>query len=119
VGFGLEDIARTVLPGWLYRHLGIEVGELRREFFVIEGREVEANLYGEGMLEGEKVVVIGEVRSRIYESDVDRFYHRVYVHVSRLAEARAIGVLFGYLVHPSARRRELGLHVVTAYEGSR
>jgi len=25
IGFGLEDIARVVVPGWLYRHEGIEV----------------------------------------------------------------------------------------------
>ena len=118
VGFGLEDVARVVLPGWLHRHLGVEVEELRREFFVVEGEEVEVNLYGEGLVGKEEVVVIGEVRSRIHCSDVDRFYWKVYRPVSRLAKARAIGVLFGYLVHPSAKKRaeELGLHVVASYE---
>jgi len=118
VGFGLEDVARVVLPGWLHRHLGVEVEELRREFFVVEGEEIEVNLYGEGLVGKEEVVVIGEVRSRIYGSDVERFYWKVYRPVSKLAKTRAIGVLFGYLVHPSAKKRaeELGLHVVASYE---
>lgn len=32
IGFGLEDIARGVLPGYLYGHLGIEMGEFERRF---------------------------------------------------------------------------------------
>ncbi len=121
MGFGLEDIARVVLPGWLYRHLGVEVEGLRREFFVVDGEEVEVNLYGEGVLRGERVVVVGEAKSRVYGPDVERFYRRVYVPVSKLVAAKTVGVLLGYLVHPSARRKaqELGLHVIAAYEGSR
>ncbi len=117
VGFGLEDIARVVLPGWLHKNLGVEVDELRREFITIGGREVEVDLYGEGRLRGERVVVVGEVKSRISESDVRRFYERVYAPASEDLGVRVVGVLFGYLVHPSARRRarELGLHVVASY----
>ena len=117
-GFGLEDVARVVLPGWLYKHLGIEVERLRREFFRVDREEIEVNLYGEGVLKGERVVVIGEVKSRIYGSDVDRFYRRVFQPVSRLVGAKAVGLLFGFLVHPSAKRRaeELGLYVVASYE---
>ena len=117
-GFGLEDVARVVLPGWLYKHLGIEVERLRREFFRVDREEIEVNLYGEGVLKGERVVVIGEVKSRIYGSDVDRFYRRVFQPVSRLVGAKAVGLLFGFLVHPSAKSRaeELGVYVVASYE---
>ena len=49
VGFGLEDVARVVLPDYLaYRHnlqLEGEPGEeLRRVFFQVDGREVEISL---------------------------------------------------------------------------
>ena len=123
VGFSLEDIARTVLPGWLYKHLGIEVERLERRFIEIEGREVEANLYGEGVRRGRRVVVIGEVKSRIYASEVRAFYERVYEPLASRMQAagvEAVGLLFGYLVHPSARElaRRLGLHVVAAYGSS-
>ena len=31
VGFGLEEIARVVFPGYLERHLGIQVKEFSRK----------------------------------------------------------------------------------------
>ncbi|MBS7605939.1 MAG: hypothetical protein QXR62_00020 [Candidatus Bathyarchaeia archaeon] len=118
VGFGLEDIARVVLPGWVYARLGIRVSDLRREFIKVDGREVEVNLYGEGELKGEKIIIVGEVKSRIYGSDVKEFYDNIYVPIARMAEAKVIGILFGYLIHPSAKKlsEELGLHVVVSYE---
>jgi len=118
VGFGLEDIARVVLPGWLHRHLGVEVGELRREFLQVKGEEVEVNLYGEGSLNGERVVVLGKVKSKISDSDVERFYRRVYKPASEALACRTIGVLFGYLIYPSAKEkaRSFGLHTVASYE---
>ena len=50
IGLGLEDIAHVVLPGYLYRHLGIEMGEFERRFLTVDGEEVEINLYAEGKL---------------------------------------------------------------------
>jgi len=119
VGYGLEDVARVVVPGWLHRHLGVEVESLRREFVEVDGEEVELDLFGEGTMRGERVLVLGEVKSRIYEDDVNRFYNRKFARVSRLfPKYRKVGVLFGYLVHPRASRRarELGLYVIASYE---
>ena len=118
IGFGLEDIARVVLPGWLHRHLGVKIDELRREFLTIDGREVEVDLYGEGLLKGERIIVVGEVKSRIYEAQVDKFYRSIYAPLSKKVSARVIGILFGYLIHPSAKKRaqELGLYTVASYE---
>jgi chromosome segregation ATPase len=66
IGYGLEDIAKVVLPGYLQRHFGIvlegKLGEeLNRHFFHIDGSDVEINLYGEGERDGQRVVVLGEV----------------------------------------------------------
>ena len=118
VGFGLEDIARVVLPGWLYRHLGVELEELERRFVIVDGREIEVNLYGEGLKRGKEVVVVGEAKSRIYGRDVNKFYEEVYRPIADLSEREVIGILFGYLIHPSAQKRakELGLYVVASYQ---
>jgi hypothetical protein len=69
IGFGLEDIAKVVVPGWLYRHEGIEV-ELERKIIYVDGEEIDLNLYGEGVKNGKKIVVIGEAKHRIYGDDV-------------------------------------------------
>ncbi len=119
IGFGLEDIARIVLPGWLYRHLSIDVEDLRREYFIVDGEEVEVNLFGEGTLKGERVVIIGEAKSRIYVDDVNKFYWRVYRPVSeKITKVKTIGIMFGFLVHPSARKKAegYGIYTVASYE---
>ena len=118
IGFGLEDIARVVLPGWLYRHLSVEVENFRREFFEIDQRRVEVNLYGEGRVRGEAVVVVAECKSRIHERDVDKFFENVYEPVSKIKDVKVVGVLFGFLIYPEAREKakKLGIHVVASYE---
>ncbi|MEM4409901.1 MAG: hypothetical protein QXI19_14285, partial [Candidatus Caldarchaeum sp.] len=53
IGFGLEDIARVVVPGWLQRHEGIVMAEeFTRKWITVDGEEIEVNLYGEGMKDG-------------------------------------------------------------------
>ncbi|RLE71440.1 MAG: hypothetical protein DRZ80_08420 [Thermoprotei archaeon] len=118
IGFGLEDIARVVLPGWLYRHLSVEVENFRREFFEIDQRRVEVNLYGEGRVRGEAVVVVAECKSRIHERDVDKFFENIYEPVSKIKDVKVVGVLFGFLIYPEAREKakKLGMHVVASYE---
>ena len=118
MGFGLEDIARVVLPGWLYKNLDIKVEEFKREFIKINDEEIEVNLYGEGKLKGKKVIVIGEVKSRIYGTEVKDFYNRLYIPIVKKMKTKVIGIIFGYLIHPSAKKlaKELKLHVVASYE---
>jgi hypothetical protein len=116
VGFGLEDIARVVVPGWLYRHEGIEVEELERRFLTVDGEEVEVNLYGEGRWDGEPVVVVGEARSRVYARDVVEF-DALAERVRRVVGAKIYKVLFGYLIHPSAGReaKKRGVRLIASY----
>jgi len=78
IGFGLEDIAKTVVPGYLQRHFGIDLegplgDELARRFFDVNGQPVEVDLYGEGTRDGRRVVVLAESKSRIGGAEVRRF----------------------------------------------
>jgi len=107
IGFGLEDIARVVLPGWLSRHEGIEVDELTRTFLEVDGEVIEINLYGVGVRGCEKVVVLGEARSRIYEHDVKEF-DGVAEKARRVIPHRVYKLLFGYWIHPAAQREAAG-----------
>ncbi len=119
IGFGLEDIAKVVLPGWLYRHLGVEV-ELERRFLYLGDREIEVDLYGEYMEKESKLIIVGEAKSRIYGRDVEKFYNEVYRPIADhfKNKAKVIGVLFGYLIHPSAQRmaQKLGIYTVASYQ---
>src|SRR6266705_3797641 len=45
IGFGLEDIARVVAPGYLLRHHGIKMAEFDRGYLNANGHPVEIDLY--------------------------------------------------------------------------
>jgi|BEDMetMinimDraft_2_1075160.scaffolds.fasta_scaffold04389_3 Chromosome segregation ATPases len=118
-GFALEDIGRAVLPSWIYQNLGIKVESIERRFFYIDNEEIEVNLYAEGMKGEEKVVIIIEVKSRIYQSDVEKFYAEKFVKVSKLLNMKTLGILFGFFIHPKAHEiaKNYGFNLITAYGG--
>lgn len=102
LGFTLEDVARELTPSYLAQRYGITVALLERRFFLVDGEEVEVDFYGEGMRDGQRVAVIGEVRTRIYGRDVEaavRTAERLRLQVPGVP----VVVLFGFVIHPSAR----------------
>jgi len=122
VGYGLEDVAKVVLPGYLERHLGIrlsgELGEeLKRQWIGPEGNEVEINLYGEGEQNGRRIVVLGEAKSRIYGREVEQFDRAIQPIAATLNE-KVVKVMVGYLIHPSASRlaAEREILLVASYQ---
>jgi DNA repair exonuclease SbcCD ATPase subunit len=122
IGYGLEDIAKVVLPGYLQRHFGIRLEgvlgeELNRHFFHIDGSDVEINLYGEGERDGQRVVVLGEAKSRIYSSDVEKFAHNLAV-MDHVLKGEVVRVMFGYIFYPSAEiaARERNILLVASYQ---
>lgn len=105
IGFSLEDIAKVVLPGYLERHFNIQIDELERRFFVVDSEEIEMNIYGEGKKNGKKVVILGEVKSRIYDREVEGFIQDVSKLLPVLkGKGGVFKVMFGYLIHPSAAK---------------
>jgi len=116
IGFSLEDIARAVVPGWLYRHEGIIVKDLVRKFFYIEGTEIEVNLYGEGIRNGKRIIILGEVKSRIYRSDVEKFYESV-ERIAKAVREPIYPLMFAFYIHPSAEEeaRVRGIRLIASY----
>jgi hypothetical protein len=101
-GFTLEELGREVAPAYLAQHHRLHVPQLDRRFFTVDGDEVEVDLYGEGEQDGKAVVVIGEVRSRIYGRDVESATQRA-ARLRPQLPGVAVVVLFGFVIHPSAR----------------
>jgi len=124
IGFGIEDVARVMLPPYLERHHGIRLEgapgeELQRRFFEVAGREmpVEINLYGEGSRDGQAAVVLGEAKSRIGGAEVARFIEDLAL-VEPLVAGEIWRVMFGFYIHPSAtpRAREHNILLVASYQ---
>lgn len=102
IGFTLEDLAREVTPAYLAHHYGIQVPQLDRHFVVIDEQELEVDFYGEGRRNGELVTIVGEVRSRIYGRDVEEAVRRA-ARIAPQLRGTPVIVLFGFVIHPSAR----------------
>ena len=115
IGFTLEELAREVTPAYLAQHYNIHTLQLDRSFIVVDGQELEFDLYGHGQRNGERVTVVGEVRSRIYGRDVEEAVRRT----TRLAPqllGTLVTVLFGFVIHPLARvaAQRLGAIVISS-----
>jgi len=115
--FGLEDIAKTVVPGWLERHEKILVQDLTRRFFGVDGEEVEVNLYGDGVRAGQTLVVIGEVKARFYGGDVEDFVRKVAKLGKVFKDKTLYKLIFGYWIHPSTEKvcRDTGITPIASY----
>ena len=119
VGFGLEDVARVMAPGWFERHLDIAVeGELEPRYVRHGEAEVQVNLFGRGRrADGSEVLIVGEAKSRIHSGDV-RSFAQVLRTVRDAYEGREIlAFMFGYLIHPSAdeEAQKHGILVLATY----
>jgi seryl-tRNA synthetase len=118
VGYGLEDVAKVMLPPWLERHERVRVEELERRFIEVEGGSVEVNLYGEGVKARASITIIGEAKSRIHVGDVKEFAGKVEIVQKALGGRRILPVMFGYWIHPSATSlgKAKGIRLVASYQ---
>jgi hypothetical protein len=101
VSYGLEDIARVVLPGYLKQRYGVTVERLERRIFPIDGQQFDIDLYAEGRRGRRRIVVLGEVKARIYAREVHHF-QQVLQAVRPQLPAEPLPVLFGYFIDLSA-----------------
>src|SRR5205823_5095782 len=101
IGCGLEDIARVVAPGYLLRHHGIKMGEFDRGYLNANGHPVEIDLYAEGRRNGKKVIILGEVKSRIHPREVKKFAGVIEKLKPHLGTS-VFGLMFAYWIHPAA-----------------
>lgn len=117
LGYGLEDIARVVLPGYLERHYKIKMGELERRFFEVKGKMVEVNLYGVGKRDGKRVVILGESKARIHKREVRKF-RKEFLLILPQIKGEVLKVMFGYFIHPEATElaKEEGIILVASYQ---
>lgn len=78
VGCRLEDEAMKALPRLLERDHGITVqGRLTRRFVRDnQGADIEVNIFGRGLKDGQEIVIVGESKSQLSKNDVDNFIKR-------------------------------------------
>lgn len=116
-GYTLENESYRALPRLLRRDHGIILKDrLKRGYLTdADGREVEVNIYGEGELDGKKVMVIGECKSQLSKNDIDRFIRRKLEGLRGVVGAEIFPVLVTHMISSSdveeyAKKKELALY---------
>ena len=117
IGFGLEDIARVMVPGWLERNMGIYVEDLSPRFIMVDGTELQLNLFGIGRKDAKEIIIVGECKSRIYASEVRKFSKLLKKVHKAFPDKEVLGFLFGFLIHPSAEEeaKKYGIKLIATY----
>lgn len=104
LGGSLEDLSYDVLPACLEKYYQIEVDSLAREFFRVNGKEIEVNIFGKGREQttNKKLVIIGEVKTNITVKEV-RDFIRVLKMLRNSFDDEIFPVLFGFRIRLDAR----------------
>ncbi|WP_298613984.1 hypothetical protein [uncultured Thermosynechococcus sp.] len=112
LGGSLEDLALEVVPEILEYRWGMEIEFCERDTLPLRNGEYEFDLVIRGQVERRPVLVLGEVKSNITESEVERFLNLV-AQVTATEEIRPL--FFGYRVERAAKEliRERGAVMVT------
>ena len=120
VGYTLEDRAYPVLPSLLERDHGLQVARpLRRGYLTdAKGRDLEVNILGQGVQQGQPVWIIGEAKAQLSKNDVDRFIRNRIEPLMPVC-GKVFPVLVSYMV--SARdvpdyARERGVTLYLSYQ---
>ncbi|MDR7899205.1 MULTISPECIES: hypothetical protein [unclassified Thermosynechococcus] len=100
LGGSLEDLALEVVPEILEYRWGMEIEFCDRDTLPLRNGEYEFDLVIRGQVEGQPVLVLGEVKSNITESEVERFLNLV-AQVAAPEEIRPL--FFGYRVERAAK----------------
>lgn len=123
LGYGLEYLGEWVLPAYFERTYRISgIARCTRKFIKVDGKEIEVNLYAEGVREGELIVLLGESKNRIGEKDVKKFVRQLKALEGAFDKPVFLFIfIFGFWAHPSAERlaRENGIAVICSYQLTR
>jgi len=104
IGGSLEDLSYDILPACLEKYYQVEVEELGRKSIVLNGREVEFNVFGKGIDKktGRRLTIIGEVKTNVTLKEVKDFLRLLKMARKSLGED-IFPVLFGFRIRLDAR----------------
>lgn len=102
IGYAFLDRVYPVFPQVLKEDFGVDInGNMERRFIVYaSGKDDEIKIYGEGVLEGQEVCIIGELKTRPEKSDV-RNFNKLLKRVKDHLGKKIIPLLLCYSLHPA------------------
>jgi uncharacterized protein YoxC len=119
VGYSLEDRAYKSLPKLLKKDFDIDIeGKLIRTYLELgKGKFIEVNIFGKGKQKGKQVVIIGEGKSQLKKTDVDKFLKTIEIIKDSFAE-KIIPIMITYQTLPHIDRyaEEKGVKIYYSYD---
>ncbi|MHA1699080.1 MAG: hypothetical protein ACTSWN_09605, partial [Promethearchaeota archaeon] len=118
VGYGLEDIARKLVPAYLEKHHNIILKEpFQRKILEIDGEEFEIDLYANGVGgEGDEILLLGEIKSKFSMTKLRNFIRTAEI-IQEKIKIRIVKFIFGYYIPLIVERvaRENDVLVIYTY----
>jgi len=119
VGYSLEDRAYKSLPKLLKKDFDIDIeGKLIRTYLEL-GKEkfIEVNIFGKGSQKDKQVVIIGEGKSQLKKTDVDKFLKTIEMIKGFFAD-KIIPIMITYQTLPQVDRyaEEKGVKIYYSYD---
>lgn len=118
VGYMLEDRSYYHLPKLIKKDFGVDVKELKRDYVEISpGRYEEVNVIGEGKKGGRTIYIVGEVKSQLKKSDVDRFIKKI-KRIEDLLPGEKLYLIVTYAASPQVQEyvRKNGIKLYFSYQ---
>lgn len=118
-GYMLENEAYRFLPSIMKEKFGIEVKErfLRKYFKLSDGMELEINVIGKGVKEGEDITIVGEAKSILEGREVDHFLE-VLERLKNVIGERVFKIFITHSARPSVEQYAMNnqFQVIYTYE---
>ncbi len=102
-GASLEDFAMEIVPELLEKYWNMKIESSERDFFFVEGREIETDFVIRGKIDTREIVVLGECKSNLTETDARKFFKQVEKIKPTLPNLDVRIVFFGYRFSSTAR----------------
>ncbi len=123
IGYNLENQSYKSLPNLLLRDDGIRVdGRLIRRYFPgkRKGQYLQANIYGWGKKNGDRVLILGEAKTSISRKEINRFQKLVkqIATIEELPSEKILQVIVVHDITPTTQEyaKEKGIRVYWSYE---
>jgi hypothetical protein len=105
IGYGLEDKVYSVLKKVIKEDFNIDVNKLYRKNIVYSTNKFdEINIYGEGIIDGEKIYIIGECKAQFGPNDVSK-YLNLLKRVEKHLVHKVTPLTVAYQYHPLAEQK--------------
>ncbi len=100
VGYTLENQAYRFLPRILKERTGVQVeGRLLRRYVRVKGTYRQVNVFGYGLRTGQRVLIVGEVKTRPSRREIDKFLKLV-GYLERQEGLSVVPLLVAHDFHP-------------------